>query len=738
MTEKYNWETYLKNNLDLAYSGITTEEIAIQHFIEHGMYEKRKYFLPDNFDWKIYLLHNQDLSVAGITTEQEAILHYLRSGKDENRICGIPEDFDWKLYLLKNKDLPQAGINTEQTAIEHYLTRGWNEKREYLQGKKFEWEQYIIKNPDLVDAGINSPETALHHYFTYGIAEGRVDEIWSPHIYLIGGVNGGGSLKFASEFMQNISYTKKILTKFDFDRTNFKMTDILIVQHLFADITPEMICEVIKSKNCRLMINIHDFWWFNMNKPHCSYLEIINIPDNIRQLFNAAELIIHPSQFTFAEYSKHFSSHNFIVSPHTDYSILSSTITIPPIIDSTIRIGCLHEFTECKGAEYITYLQNKYKIYRGFNIEFLITGVNTPPYNENEFFTIIKNKGLHCLFLLNKWGETYCYSLSKYLKSGLPILYNSIGAVAERVPDISAYKYVFSSVVEFNENNRNLLNNKFTEMLDFIIAADKKPLPSSIDTTLSLPPLYDSLFKSYVAAPDTTKISNHDVQTIFILSSSIIVNSTPLSYTPTRSIFSGEERFQQTIKCIKSIRNKVPKVAIFLVDPTPVPIGWRKYLELIVDKYINCADNRDICQATSVSPNKGVAECKQILAALDFVAQYPNITSLFKITGRYALTHSFDIKYFSQQKVYFKRIPRSCIFYEPVPACYTCLYRIPICYLAHFRVALQKAILIGNETSHSVETILPFQFDPSIVNYDAHLGVSGWIGPSGIYLPNIV
>lgn len=693
--------------------------------------------MPVTNNWKTYLESKPELISAGITTEEAAIRHYLENDILEYRDFFLPKDFDWKTYLTINTDLKDAGITTERGAIHHYLMYGIAERRN-LRSHNFNWKIYLLKYLDLHHAGITTEESAHHHYLTYGIAEGRNCELWGPTIYLIGGVDGGGSLKFTKEFMQYIPNTVQITKKIVFNKTAFKMNDILIVQHLFADITPEMICDVKARIKCRIMINIHDFWWFDIHKPHNSYVEPVSIKDNIRQLFKAAELVIHPSQFTFTEYSKYFPSNNFIISPHIDYTDISSEIAIPKIVKSTIRIGCMHLFSDCKGSEYVTYLQRTFNTYKGFKIDYVIVGVNTPLYNENEYFDVIKKLGLHCLFLLNKWGETYCYSLSKFLKSGLPILYNAIGAAAERIPDIPAYKSVFNSVVAFNEADKMLLNNKFTEMINFIIAAEKKPSKAFIDTSISVPPLYDFMFKSYVSAPSYNKISNHLVETIFVLSSTIIVSSMPLCYTPTRSFFSGEQRLQQTIKCIKTIRSKIPNVAIFLVDPSPVPIEWRIYLESIVDKYIDCSDNEDVCSSTSSSLNKGVAECKQILASLDYISEYPNATSVCKITGRYALTHSFDMKYFSQQKIYFKLIPKGSIFFEPTAGCYTFFYKVPICYLAHLRDALLKTILIGTETLESIETILPFQFDPSIVSYDAHLGISGWVGPSGCYFDNII
>ena len=46
---------------------------------------------------------------------------------------------------------------------------------------------------------------------------------------------------------------------------------------------------------------------------------------------------------------------------------------------------------------------------------------------------VIKNNKIHALLYLNKYGETWCYSLSKAIKTGLPILYNNLGAFKERL-----------------------------------------------------------------------------------------------------------------------------------------------------------------------------------------------------------------------------------------------------------------------------------------------------------------
>ena len=97
----------------------------------------------------------------------------------------------------------------------------------------------------------------------------------------------------------------------------------------------------------------------------------ISIKADVRQLFAAAELIIHPSQFTYDEYSKYFPNDNFIVSPHIDFKEIDSMLTIPPVKGSLV-IGCMHAFSEYKGRDYILYLMEQFKTYKGFTVEFKI------------------------------------------------------------------------------------------------------------------------------------------------------------------------------------------------------------------------------------------------------------------------------------------------------------------------------------------------------------------------------
>jgi len=570
----------------------------------------------------------------------------------------------------------------------------------------------------------------------------------SSHIYIIGGVSSGGSFKYINEIMVSFPDVITQITRNDIlQKYEFHKNDILFIQHLHEDITFDIIVELKKKYDCRVIITVHDYYYLrSIRNPENGYLyNDLIIEENVKNLFKCAELIIHPSQFTFNNYSKKFTNNNFIMCPHIDYEKLDSDLYIPKIIDNVINIGVLHPFSNYKGKELITHLMNKISTYKNYNIKFKIVDVNIPYYNEDEFFSFLPKYNIHCLTLLNKWGETYCYSLSKFLKAGLPIIYNAIGAVGERMPNKEYHFKVYENEQDIDKNNEFLENNIiirddkleqiFFKMLDYIIDHQSdSERDNNINLNLKVPDFYNNLF----SINKYKKIDNLSVKNIILLSSSIVTSDKPLSYTDIRSGFCSKERLQQTIKNINIIRYKIPDSAIILIDATKLPEDYKEILNDIVDQYIDISNDEEQYKFANESPLKGVAECKQLLKGLDYITEYENAINIFKISGRYFLSKSFKYENFNLDKVYFKTIPKSCIFYEPVPACYTFLFKVPFKYKNKFKLALQKSIVKGLENKKSVETILPYEFDSEIVIYDAILGVSGYVGPSKVYLDDIV
>ena len=300
-------------------------------------------------------------------------------------------------------------------------------------------------------------------------------------IYIISNIKGGGTLKYINDLILNyknyvqifiISDKEHLLNNYYYDN------DILLVQQLFdTDILLEDILNIKKLYKSKIVISIHDFYWLssditrnlNLNKPYWHYAYINNptISDLIINFFYNSDLIIHPSKFTFNIYSKYFDNNNFKLVCHNDYNIIKNKKFIPTIIDNTINIGFLHDYNNYKGKEKIDILKEKYKIFNNYKINFFIKKVNIPSYDPDDFFKYIKKYNIHCLTLLNKWGETYCYALTLYINSGLPIIYNNFGALKDRIEENDYYFKVYDTETEYNNNEK--LFEQFEKLLKYII-----------------------------------------------------------------------------------------------------------------------------------------------------------------------------------------------------------------------------------------------------------------------------
>ena len=328
----------------------------------------------------------------------------------------------------------------------------------------------------------------------------------NPDVYIINNIHGGGTLKYKNDIKAkytNINFVE-VPDKKTLAAINFNANDILFVQQLlFTDFVPQDILNIKYKYGSKIIISIHDFCWITErlnNYPkntyyHWSYLvPNVKIDKCIIELFARADLIIYPSRFTYETYGKSFPTDNFIVSYHNDYRVDYSTKRIPPIIKNQINIGVMHEYMEYKGSEVISHLVKNIIRYKGYNLNYLIVGKNIDVYQEDEFYEYIKKYNIHFLLLLNKWGETYCYSLTKYINSGLPILYNNIGSCKYRIPpNVEHYKKVIENEAEYSNIN-NVIGDKLCDMLDYIIKENGKYDTENTSTIIHYSPLFENLF----------------------------------------------------------------------------------------------------------------------------------------------------------------------------------------------------------------------------------------------------
>jgi hypothetical protein len=121
-----------------------------------------------------------------------------------------------------------------------------------------------------------------------------------------------------------------------------------------------------------------------------------------------------------------------------------------------------------------------------------------------------------------------------------------------------------------------------------------------------------------------------------IVTSIVEISDKPLSFTYVRSVYTHQQRFEQTLETIESIRKHLPDTDIILAECSP-DSEYMKELEKRVDIFINTYPN-DIIQNGF---HKGLCEAQLMLYIFDRV-DFSNYQNIFKMTGRYKLTDRFD------------------------------------------------------------------------------------------------
>lgn len=133
---------------------------------------------------------------------------------------------------------------------------------------------------------------------------------------------------------------------------------------------------------------------------------------------------------------------------------------------------------------------------------------------------------------------------------------------------------------------------------------------------------------------------------LVVICSAIHTNSKPLNYHPIRSKFTHEERFQQTLQTIKSIREKIPHSYIVLVEVTELNPNYYLQLKEMVDYVFLTYTIPEVYKITE-GIYKGLGEITSLyyyLLSDHFTENRNQFISLSKISGRYKLLPLFNFE----------------------------------------------------------------------------------------------
>jgi len=174
---------------------------------------------------------------------------------------------------------------------------------------------------------------------------------------------------------------------------------------------------------------------------------------------------------------------------------------------------------------------------------------------------------------------------------------------------------------------------------------------------------------------------------LVLITSVINICNKPLSYTNIRSIYSTEERFEQTKKTIQSIKEKIPNYKILLVECSNLTEDMKKYLQENCDYFINYYDNLLIRQQVE-GISKSLGEGIMTIEAIDYIINNKiEYNNLIKISGRYWLSEKFNYESLNNNNIVIKYIDNN--LYN----CFTALYQLPKNIVELFGVFLKNNII---------------------------------------------
>ena len=147
---------------------------------------------------------------------------------------------------------------------------------------------------------------------------------------------------------------------------------------------------------------------------------------------------------------------------------------------------------------------------------------------------------------------------------------------------------------------------------------------------------------------------------LIVVGSSIQPREGKFSYSNTRSSFSTEERFRQTVFTINSLRNSIPDAKIMVVDSSDDYMQY--YAQLAFIKNVEYIPLKTISynafETVNTHRNKSYCECLLLNTFYKaYKKEIDNYDYIVKATGRY-FYYDFDDSLFNEQnvdKIFFKK-----------------------------------------------------------------------------------
>ena len=140
-----------------------------------------------------------------------------------------------------------------------------------------------------------------------------------------------------------------------------------------------------------------------------------------------------------------------------------------------------------------------------------------------------------------------------------------------------------------------------------------------------------------------------------VISSAIHTSSNPLSYSATRSVFTHQQRFEQSVGTVNSVREHIPNAFIVFIEGTKLDPEYKQILSGIVN-YLYEAYENDTVRERVGGPFKGLGEVATMLSYFEsphfrMMRSSGSLHSISKISGRYSINRDFRFEMPNDQSI---------------------------------------------------------------------------------------
>jgi len=314
------------------------------------------------------------------------------------------------------------------------------------------------------------------------------------------------------------------------------------------------------------------------------------------------------------------------------------------------------------------------------------------------------------LFETSIWGETYSYTLTLMMITGLPILYQ---------------KKNFDSVVE-NRLTKYSNARPFSN-IDQVSVEMIKLMKQNYFYTIEPVIYYPYFWTKYFVGQDTKSHYLHNGLNIVFISSKIYTSAKPFNYVSNRSSYTPTERSEQPFPTIASIRKHIPNNLIILLDNSQFSGDEYNKLNFLVDVFVNPLNNERLNYFTNESSVKmygDIAQTRQTLYYIQTRLKSVKIANFFKISGRYVINDTFDFSQYDNRQNVFKQnqLATNKQYY------FTCFYKIGSAHLAQFYTVIENIYKTMNTDenqykNYDIEVLLPEKLNYNFKSSD-NLGIT--------------